>query len=96
MIHATAAPIKIADAKTRIIPGNGPLQRKDDLQAEHDMLIAAKDRVPAMIRQGKSLAEVAAGLSTKEFDAKWGPPAQFVSMTYTRLVRHTHLDRGIL
>ncbi len=96
MIDATAALLKIADAKTRIIPGAGPLQTRDDLQAEHDMLATVKDRVQTMLRQGKGLPDVIPEAPTKEFDAKWGKPDLFLSMTYAGLLRHTHEIGGIL
>jgi len=96
MIDATAALLKIADAKTRIIPGAGPLQTRDDLQAEHDMLATVKDRVQTMLRQGKGLSDVIPEAPTKEFDTKWGKPDLFLSMTYAGLLRHTHEIGGIL
>jgi cyclase len=96
MIDATTALLKLADAKTRVIPGAGALQTRDDLQAEHDMLAAVKDRVQALIRQGKSLKDVAAEAPTKDFDAKWGIPDLFLSMTYKGMLRHTHELGGIL
>jgi glyoxylase-like metal-dependent hydrolase (beta-lactamase superfamily II) len=96
MIDATGALLKIGDANTRIVPGSGPLQTKHDLQAEHDMLGVVKDRVQTMIRQGKGISDVLAEAPTKEFDAKWGDPKQFLQMTVTGLFRHTHEIGGIL
>jgi len=96
MIDATAALMKIADAKTRIVPGAGPLQTRDDLKAEHDMLTTVKERVQTMLRQGKGLDDVVPEAPTKEFDAKWGKPDLFLSMTYKGLLRHTHEIGGIL
>lgn len=96
MIDATAALLKLADENTRIVPGAGPVQTKADLQAEHDMLVTVKERVQTMIRQGKGLSDVAAEAPTKEFDAKWGKPDLFLSMTFTGMLRHTHEIGGIL
>jgi len=96
MIEATEVLLKLADANTRIIPGAGPMQTKADLQAEHDMLVTVKDRVQAAIRQGKGLTDIAAEAPTKEFDAKWGKPDLFLSMTFTGMMRHTHEIGGIL
>jgi hypothetical protein len=39
---------------------------------------------------------VAAQAPTKEFDAKWGKPDLFLTMTYTGMLRHTHEIGGIL
>jgi len=96
MIEATTTLLKVGDANTRIVPGNGPLQTKQDLQAEHDMLGTVKDRVQTMIRQGKGISDILAERPTKEFDGKWGTPDQFLSMTVTGLFRHTHEIGGIL
>jgi glyoxylase-like metal-dependent hydrolase (beta-lactamase superfamily II) len=89
MIDADAALLKIGDASTRIVPGAGPLQTKADLQAQHDMLQAVKDRVQAAIRAGKDLPQLVAESPTKEFDARWGKPDLFLSMAYTGMKQHT-------
>jgi cyclase len=96
MIDSTAALIKLSDAQTRVVPGAGALQTRNDLQAEHDMLVTVKERVQTMLRQGKGLADVMPEMPTKEFDAKWGKPDLFLSMTYAGLLRHTHEIGGIL
>jgi len=49
-----------------------------------------------MLRQGKGLPDVIPETPTKEFDAKWGKPDLFLSMTYAGLLRHTHEIGGIL
>ena len=96
MIDAIATLLKLANENTRIVPGAGPVQTKADLQAEHDMLVTVKERVQTMIRQGKGLSDVTAEAPTKEFDAKWGKPDLFLSMTFTGMLRHTHEIGGIL
>ncbi len=96
MIDATAALLKIGDASTRIVPGTGGVQTKADVQAEHDMLVAVKDRVQAAIRQSKGISEILAERPTKEFDDKWGNPEQFLRMTHIGMIRHTHEIGGIL
>jgi glyoxylase-like metal-dependent hydrolase (beta-lactamase superfamily II) len=96
LIDATNVLLKIADGNTRVVPGAGALQTKDDLQAQLDMLTKVKERVLAMLRQGKSVTDVAAEAPTKEFDAKWGKPDLFLTMTYTGMLRHTHEIGGIL
>jgi cyclase len=96
MIDATSALLKIADSRTRIVPGAGPIQSRTDLQAEHDMLGTVKERVQAMIRQGKGITDILAEKPTKEFDATWGTPDQFLAMTVTGMFRHTHEIGGIL
>jgi glyoxylase-like metal-dependent hydrolase (beta-lactamase superfamily II) len=96
LIDAATALLAIAGERTRIVPGLGPVQSRADLQAEKDMLTAVKDRVWAMIRQGKGLSEVAKETPTREFDAAWGANEDFLKATYVGLVRHTRELGGVL
>lgn len=96
VIDAATALLAIANERTRLIPGIGPIQSRADLQAERDMLTIVKDRVWAMIRQGKGLQEIAQEAPTREFDAKWGANDAFLKATYVGLIRHTHELGGVL
>jgi len=84
--------LKIGDAKTRVIPGHGPLGTKDDLKASHDMLATINDRLEKFAKDGKSVDEVVAAAPTKDFDDKWGKggmnPPTFVKVAYTSVLRH--------
>ena len=73
--------------RTIIIPGHGqPVSNKTELQAFHDMLVAIRDNVAALKKQGKSLDETIAAKPTADFDAKWGQfvigPAFFTKLVY--------------
>lgn len=57
---------------TRIVPGHGALATRADLAAYHAMLEGARDRVAALIAEGKSRAEVVAADPTAEWNEKWG------------------------
>ena len=50
------------------------------------MLVTARDRVRAMVEQGKSRDEVIASKPTKDLDAKWGGggfgPDMWVGIVY--------------
>ena len=85
MIRATELNLGRITDKTLIIPGHGAVARRSDLQEYHDMLVAIRDAVAALKKQGKSLDEVIAAKPTAAFDAKWG---QFVidPKFFTRLV----------
>ena len=96
LIDAATALLDIANDRTRLVPGIGPVQSKADLQAEKEMLTVVKDRVWTMIRQGKSLQEIAQEAPTREFDAQWGANDAFLEATYVGLVRHTHELGGVL
>jgi cyclase len=96
LIESAALLQAIGNANTRVVPGLGPAQTKAALKTQHDMLVTVRDRIVALLRQGKSLAEVRAAAPTREFDADWGDPEQFVAATYIGLVRHTRELGGIL
>jgi glyoxylase-like metal-dependent hydrolase (beta-lactamase superfamily II) len=89
VIAAADKTLATIDAQTKIIPGHGPLATKADYQAFRDMLAAVRDKVRALKKDGKTLAEVQAAKPSSEFDAKWGKgfftPDQFAAIVYSTL-----------
>jgi glyoxylase-like metal-dependent hydrolase (beta-lactamase superfamily II) len=71
MIDATAAIIARSDARTRFIPGHGPLARYADVVAYHEMLATVRARVADRIRAGDTTAQVVAAAPTRQFDARY-------------------------
>jgi cyclase len=71
MINATNAFLRIADDKTKIVPGHGPLANKEDLTNYRDMLVKARDRIRALFQEGRTEQEVVAEKPLKDLDAKW-------------------------
>ena len=73
-----------------IIPGHGEVTDSATLQAYIDMLKAVRERVAAMIAEGKSMEEVMAAKPTADFDETFGPEENslgFVNRVYTSLMR---------
>ena len=73
-----------------IIPGHGEVTDSATLQSYIDMLSTVRERVAAMIAEGKSLDAVMAAKPTADFDAPFGPETQslgFVNRVYTSLTR---------
>jgi cyclase len=89
MIAAVDKVLALADDKTQLVPGHGPLATKAELQAYRDMLSTVAERVRTLVGQGKTLEEVLAAKPTADFDAAWGqgflPPAKFVEMLWKGL-----------
>ena len=86
MIAASNANLAATTNDTIIIPGHGkPVSNKAELQDFRDMLVAIRDNVATLKKQGKSRDETVAAKPTAAFDAKWG---QFVIDPgfFTRLV----------
>jgi glyoxylase-like metal-dependent hydrolase (beta-lactamase superfamily II) len=86
MIAASDANLAATTNDTIIIPGHGqPVSNKVELQGFRDMLVAIRDNVAKLKKQGKSRDETVAAKPTAAFDSKWG---QFVIDPgfFTRLV----------
>ncbi len=71
-ITAIDAVLAVADDRTRIIPGHGPVATRADLVEYRRVVATIRDRVLALVRAGKSLTEAAAAKPTAEFDDRWG------------------------
>jgi cyclase len=96
LIAANKTLLDLANADTRIVPGSGPVQRRADLQAQHDMLTALRERIVKMMRQGMGADEMLAAGVTKEFDARWGAPTVWVPTVYRGLWLHVRELGGIV
>ena len=87
MIRATERNLTIVTNKTIIIPGHGPVGNKAGLTEYDDMLVAIRNNVAALKKQGKSLSETIAAKPTAAYDSKWGqfliPPAIFTGLVYS-------------
>ena len=87
-IHAQKTLLKAVDDQTRIIPGHGVLANKKDLAASIHMLETARDRIAALIKQGKTLDEIKAAKPLAEFkDWSWSfiDSDKMVQQVYTGL-----------
>jgi glyoxylase-like metal-dependent hydrolase (beta-lactamase superfamily II) len=80
-----------AGSKTQIIPGHGPVVGREALVAQRDMVIAVRDRVAALVAQGKTLEEVIAAKPTAPYDAQVPQSGEtadrFIWALYTSLTK---------
>ncbi len=92
MIAAADEVLALSDDATKIIPGHGPLSNKAELHAYRDMLATARDRIHALISEGKSQEEVVAAKPTGDLDAEWGggfmQPDVWVGIVYASMAEH--------
>jgi glyoxylase-like metal-dependent hydrolase (beta-lactamase superfamily II) len=73
MIAACEANLTVTTDETIIIPGHGqPVSNKAELKDFTDMLVAVRENVAALKKQGLSRDEVVAARPTAAFDAKYG------------------------
>ena len=86
MIAAADRVLKVADEKTRIIAGHGPVATRTDLQANRDMLATVRDRVAKLKAEGKTAEEIVAAKPTADLDETWGggfmQPDVWVGLVY--------------
>ena len=86
-IRAPDANLSAVTDNTVIIPGHGqPVSNRSELKDYRDMLIAIRENVAGLKKQGRSLAETVAAKPTAAYDAKWGQflidPAFFTQLVY--------------
>jgi cyclase len=72
MINGVDAILSLADEKTRIIPGHGPLGSKADLKHYRDMLAEAYKRLNNLKIAGKSAEEAVAEKPLEDLEKEWG------------------------
>ena len=70
MIAATDAYLKLTNAKTRIVPGHGPLADKAVLTEYRTMLVTAQDRMAKLVKEGKSEDDVVAAKPFADLDCE--------------------------
>ena len=92
MIAATNAYIKLTNAKTRIVPGHGPIADRATLIEYRTMLVTARDRMAALVKQGKSEDDVVAAKPFDDLDKKWAP-TELASTNFIRVVYHSLADK---
>ena len=72
MITFCRAVLKELPADATVVPGHGEITDVPTFERYVEMLQTVRDRVAAMIEEGKSLEEVEAAKPTQDFDASFG------------------------
>jgi glyoxylase-like metal-dependent hydrolase (beta-lactamase superfamily II) len=89
LVDALNHVIALAKPDTRIIPGHGAIVDKTAVAAHRDMILAIRDRVAALMKEGKSQEQVIAAKPTSEYDARVPNATQtadrFVGQLYAEL-----------
>jgi cyclase len=92
MIAAADAYLKLVNAKTKIVPGHGPLADKAVLTEYRTMLTTARDRMAKLVKEGKSEDDVMAAKPFADLDTKWAP-TELASKNFIRVVYHSLADK---
>jgi len=88
MIKAADIILGMCDDRTKVIPGHGPFSGPDGVRAFRDLIVSGRDRIAALVTQGKSLDET---LVSKPVEGlykggeSWLTPDMFVKMVYLDL-----------
>jgi glyoxylase-like metal-dependent hydrolase (beta-lactamase superfamily II) len=92
MIAAADAYLKLTNARSRIVPGHGPVADKAMLTEYRAMLVTARDRMDKLVKDGKSEQDVVAAKPFADLDKKWAP-TELASTNFIRVVWHSLADK---
>jgi glyoxylase-like metal-dependent hydrolase (beta-lactamase superfamily II) len=86
--------IDLADDKTIIVPGKGPVMTRAELKAQSAMYTKISERLRDALYAGKGPSEVIASTPTREFDDRMGggDPTQFVTLAFQSIWGHLTPD----
>jgi cyclase len=91
MIAAYRKLLPTLNDEVKIVPGRGRVGTKKDLEDYLNVMIALRERIARLIREGKSMDEAVALKPTSDFDAKWAngpiPADDIVEEVYADLKR---------
>jgi glyoxylase-like metal-dependent hydrolase (beta-lactamase superfamily II) len=76
MIRALDTYLKVANDKTRIVPGHGPLASRADLEVFRAMLVTSRDRIQKLFEEGKTEQETIAMAPLADLDPTWANTPQ--------------------
>jgi len=80
--------LEIANDDTVIVPANGPVMTKAELQAMRDMYSTIFQRISDGFRAANSVTDTLSQDPTAEYDARYGDPEQFIRRAHESLVPH--------
>ena len=86
MIRGVDQVLELADDRTKIVPGHGPLGDKAALQTYREMLVTVADRVEKLKAQGDTVDQAVAAKPTADLDAAWAKPGAIQPNTFVALV----------
>jgi glyoxylase-like metal-dependent hydrolase (beta-lactamase superfamily II) len=88
LVDAFEPLLEIANERTKIVPGSGPVMSLADLKAQQQMYLTIFDRLQELFTQARDTAEVLAAKPTAEYDAKFGDPELFVTLAFQSFWGH--------
>ncbi len=92
MIAAADIYLKLVNARTRIVPGHGPIADKAALIDYRTMLVSARDRMAKLVKDGRSEDDAVAAKPFADLDPKWAP-TEPAAKNFIRVVWHSLADK---
>lgn len=80
--------LKVADENTRIVPANGPVLSRGDLEAHRKMYFTLYERLVELLNKGQGPQEVVAAAPAKGLADQWGNADVFVENAFRSLWGH--------
>lgn len=93
---ATRALLELCDADTRIVPAEGPVQRRSALEEQLTLATALRERVVQAYRGGASFEDFLAMRPAAEFESGRGDPSQFLAQVYEGAWGHVRQLGGVI
>lgn len=90
VIAAVDALVDLINDHTKVVPGHGPVSNRQELRDYRKMIATGRDRIAALIEEGKTLEEIVAADPTVGLygrGSSWLPPKLFIVSVYTDLTR---------
>jgi cyclase len=84
--------LKVANDSTRVIPADGPIIARKELQAQRDMYFQIFDRLVKQLVKGMGPQEAYESGPAKEYEAQWGDSHAFVIASFKSLWGHYSPD----
>ena len=88
LLDAHQTLLSLADAETAIVPSNGPVMTRADLETQAEMYVTIFDRLATLLKESNSPAEAVAAKPTEGYMEDWGSPDQFVELAFRSFYGH--------
>ena len=89
MLAGLQSIVDLAGPNTKIIPGHGPIVSENAVTEHRNLMIALRDRVAPLVKQGKTQEEVVAAKVNADYDGKVQEPGttgeRFITQLYAEL-----------
>ena len=87
--------MKVADDKTVIVPADGPLLTRADLEKQHAIYVAIMAKMQTIMEAGEGTPEVLKSRPAAEYEAERGDPTQFLTLSFKSYWGHIRQFKAV-